>query len=66
MSVLKRCQDYYERRLSQFGYPPTKIMMYQSDLDKLVEELKYLPKTCCDEGRYEVMGMEIIVLENKV
>jgi len=65
MSVLKRCQDYYERRLSQFGYTPTKIMMYQSDLDQLIEELKYVPKASCGEGGYEIMGMEIIVLEGE-
>lgn len=66
MGVLKRCQDYYERRLSQFGYPPTKIMMYQGDLDALYDELKHLLVVPCEESRYEIMGMEIIVLEGEL
>lgn len=65
MTVLKRCQDYYERRLSQFGYPPTKIMMNKSDLDALYEELKHLPLVPCEESRCEIIGMEIIVLEDR-
>lgn len=65
--MLKRCQDYYERRLGQFGYPPTQVMMYQWELDILVEELKYLPIITCKDGETgnQIMGMEIIVLEGE-